>query len=202
MQLPQRIEVKGIRVLTSKQIAEKYGTTTDVIKQNFSANRGRHIAGKHYILFTGDELKVFKNEVRNPHLVGNRASHLYLWTERGTLLHAKSLNTDKAWEVYDWLVDFYFRAKENPMPPAISNPVNTMKNLVVDIPENVKAQRVISDLKKSSIVLEVLADESNRYRSMEDFEKFQCIASEIMFKVLGKINDFRDLKPGLLEKHL
>ena len=36
----------------------------------------------------------------------------YLWTEKGALLHAKSLNTDKAWEVYDYLVDFYFRAKE------------------------------------------------------------------------------------------
>jgi hypothetical protein len=36
---------------------------------------------------------------------------LYLWTERGALLHAKSLNTDKAWEVYGELVETYFRAK-------------------------------------------------------------------------------------------
>ena len=28
------------------------------------------------------------------------------------LLHAKSLNTDKAWEVYDYLVDFCFRVRE------------------------------------------------------------------------------------------
>lgn len=40
------------------------------------------------------------------------AKSLYLWTEKGALLHAKSLNTDKAWQVYDYLVDFYFRAKE------------------------------------------------------------------------------------------
>lgn len=33
------------------------------------------------------------------------------------LLHAKSLNTDKAWEVYDYLVDFYFRAKEKIVEP-------------------------------------------------------------------------------------
>ena len=32
------------------------------------------------------------------------------------MLHAKSLKTDKAWEVYDYLVDFYFRAKEKPTP--------------------------------------------------------------------------------------
>lgn len=60
----------------------------------------------------GDELKAFKKQVRNPYLVANRASHLYLWTEKGALLHAKSLSTDKAWQVYDYLVDFYFRAKE------------------------------------------------------------------------------------------
>lgn len=112
MQLPVTVEVKGIRVLTSKQIAEAYQTTTDTIKTNFNANRNRFVEEKHYIALTGDELKAFKKQVRNPYLVANRASHLYLWTEKGALLHAKSLNTDKAWEVYDYLVDFYFRAKE------------------------------------------------------------------------------------------
>ena len=38
--------------------------------------------------------------------------HLYLWTERGALLHAKSINTDKAWDVYEQLLDTYFRAQE------------------------------------------------------------------------------------------
>ena len=31
MQLPQVVELKGIRVLTSKQLAEKYETTTDTL---------------------------------------------------------------------------------------------------------------------------------------------------------------------------
>ena len=38
------------------------------------------------------------------------------------MLHAKSLNTDKAWEVYEFLVDSYFR-KAEPQPKAeISQP--------------------------------------------------------------------------------
>ncbi len=126
MQLPQVVELKGIRVLTSKQLAEEYGTTTDRIKQNFGENREYFIDGKHYISLTGDELKAFKNQVRKENnqvgknaLVANRTAHLYLWTEKGALLHAKSLNTDKAWQVYDYLVDFYFRAKEKEpeLPP-------------------------------------------------------------------------------------
>ena len=106
------IEQDGIRVLTSKQLAEEYGTTTDTIKVNFTRNRRRFIAGKHYISLIGDDLKQFKNKVTECNLVGKTANILYLWTEKGALLHAKSLNTDKAWEVYDYLVDFYFRAKE------------------------------------------------------------------------------------------
>ena len=122
----QIVEVKGMRTLTSKQLAECYGTTTNTINKNFSRNREKYVEGKHYICFSGDELKRVKDEVTKSHLVNNRVenfdlvanrtSHLYLWTEKGALLHAKSLNTDKAWEVYDYLVDFYFRTKEKPTP--------------------------------------------------------------------------------------
>lgn len=30
---------------------------------------------------------------------------LYLWTEKGAFLHAKSLGTDRAWEVYGHLLN-------------------------------------------------------------------------------------------------
>ena len=82
MQLPQIVEVKGIRVLTSKQLATEYGASTQKIKQNFSNNRNRFVEGKHYISFTGDELRTFKNQVENIDLVDGRTSHLYLWTEK------------------------------------------------------------------------------------------------------------------------
>lgn len=44
--------------------------------------------------------------------ISTKSRHLYLWTERGALLHAKSINTDKAWDVYEQLLDVYFRTKE------------------------------------------------------------------------------------------
>lgn len=44
--------------------------------------------------------------------IPSNTRHLYLWTERGALLHAKSVNTDKAWDVYEQLLDVYFRTKE------------------------------------------------------------------------------------------
>lgn len=51
--VPRKVEVKGIRVLTSKQLAEEYGASPQKIKQNFANNRSRFVEGRHYISFTG-----------------------------------------------------------------------------------------------------------------------------------------------------
>ena len=112
MQLPQVVEVKGIRVLTTKQIAELYGADLNTVRHNFRYNKDKYILGKHYIEVYGEELRRLKT--RGEFIPSLKyAKSAYLWTEKGALLHAKSLNTDKAWQVYDYLVDFYFRAKEN-----------------------------------------------------------------------------------------
>lgn len=104
------IEIEGRRALTTKQIAECYETSTRVIANNFNRNKSRYVSGKHYICLEGQELRDFKTNHQFDYSL--KVNKLYLWTEKGALLHAKSLNTDKAWEVYDYLVDFYFRANE------------------------------------------------------------------------------------------
>lgn len=85
--------------------------TKEKIIYNFNYNKDKYILGKHYIEVFGEELRRLKRtcEIQSSF---KYAKSLYLWTEKGALLHAKSLNTDKAWQVYDYLVDFYFRAKE------------------------------------------------------------------------------------------
>ena len=108
----QVIEQQGVRVLTTAQLAECYGCESKMISNNFANNKHRYEEGKHYICLQGADLQAFKNESENLGIVTSRVNKLYLWTERGALLHAKSLNTDKAWEVYDQLVETYFRAKK------------------------------------------------------------------------------------------
>ena len=106
----QVIEQQGVRVLTTAQLAECYETTERRISENFNANKERYEEGKHYIVLEGEEKRDFLNRTEIPY--GSRAAKFYLWTERGALLHAKSLNTDKAWEVYGELVETYFRAQK------------------------------------------------------------------------------------------
>ncbi len=103
-------EYKNVRVLTTQQIAEAYGADSQVLTNNFNRNKDRYREGKHYICLTGDELRQFR--AKNQNDVLPNANKFYLWTEKGAFLHAKSLNTDKAWEVYDRLVDTYFEAKK------------------------------------------------------------------------------------------
>ena len=105
------IEQEGQRVLTTAQLAEAYGTDSKIITKNFSRNSDRYIEGVHFYRLTGNALREFKTAKRQIDVLPN-VNTLYLWTERGALLHAKSLNTDKAWEVYEFLVDTYFRARE------------------------------------------------------------------------------------------
>lgn len=106
-------EYKNIRVLTTQQIAEAYGTDTKIISKNFSRNKERYIEGKHFICIEGEEKREFVNR-RQIDDGSKNAKILYLWTEKGAFLHAKSLNTDKAWEVYDRLVDEYFEKPKLP----------------------------------------------------------------------------------------
>ena len=211
MNLPETVEVKGIRVLTSGQIAECYGTTLDCIKQNFHANRNRYVEGKHYIALSGDELKAFKDWVRKSHLVNNQvritnlvgrqASHLYLWTEKGALLHAKSLNTNKAWEVYDYLVDFYFRAKEKTEPvqkaPIPSKP---LMRTVVDIPENPKAQEAIKEIRKAISAIEIMLDECNGYIGEETYRRYRNGVADAFQALMIRVTRYLEITPKIIEK--
>lgn len=106
------IEQCGQRVLTTAQLAEAYRTTEKRITENFNRNKDRYTEGKHFYCLTGDELKEFLHSANCGLQNSSKIRTLYLWTERGTLLHAKSLNTDKAWEAYDYLIEHYFRSRE------------------------------------------------------------------------------------------
>lgn len=124
------IEQEGKRVLTTSQLAESYGADKQLITNNFTRNKERYKEGKHFILLKGDELKKFraKNQID---LLPN-VNKLYLWTEKGAWLHAKSLNTDEAWDAYEALVDEYYKIKEA-LPKSQSEIILMLAQQNVDI---------------------------------------------------------------------
>ena len=106
------VTYNSLPVITTDMLAQVYGTETIRIQQNHKRNDDRFIAGKHFFKLEGTELKAFKNRLSLSESVGKRARSLVLWTERGAARHAKMLETDQAWEVFEKLEDFYFSQKE------------------------------------------------------------------------------------------
>jgi len=104
------IEYRNIRVLTTQQIAEAYKADAKVVSNNFNRNRDRYEEGKHFICLEGEELRLFKTNHQFDE--SSKVNKLYLWTEKGAFLHAKSLNTDKAWEAYSNLIDSYYKQQD------------------------------------------------------------------------------------------
>lgn len=131
-------EYRNIRVLTTQQIAEAYGTNTDTITKNFNRNKERYVEGKHYIALDGAEKNNFVDRGQFDRGLKN-AKVLYLWTEKGAFLHAKSLGTDKAWEVYENLVDFYFNKKK---------PMSTAEQIQILAQGNIELEHKIDSVDK------------------------------------------------------
>ncbi|HHV09562.1 MAG TPA: hypothetical protein GXX75_04680 [Clostridiales bacterium] len=161
-------EFKNIRVLTTQQLADGYETNTDVISKNFSNNKDRYEEGRHYILLQGEELKEAK---ANGNIYGLpiNANKFYLWTEKGAFLHAKSLNTDKAWEVYDVLVDTYFKKQ------------SVLEELSPEL------QAIFAHDKKLQIIVSHMTKQESRLDKLEfDIPLYGCESKELSDHVKRK----------------
>lgn len=106
------LEFKNQRIITTKVLSEEFGTNEQNISKNFTRNQSRFIEGKHYFKLEGQELKKFKGYVLNDESL-KYVSILYLWTDRGAARHAKILDTDEAWDIYEELEENYFNPKES-----------------------------------------------------------------------------------------
>lgn len=146
----QRVEYNDILVLTTQQIAEAYETNTDTITKNFNRNKERYIEGKHYIALEGNEKNDFVNQGQFDRGLKN-AKTLYLWTKKGAFLHAKSLNTDVAWEVYDRLVDEYFELTEQKKQESLET-VNETVKILTDLQEKAGCSAEVQLLTAKTII--------------------------------------------------
>ncbi|EFC1585912.1 ORF6N domain-containing protein [Escherichia coli] len=123
-----------IPVITTELLAQLYCTEINNIKVNYTRNSERFVEGKHFFKVVGDELKNLRVTLSNsqnlqPSLRGlqisPKARSLILWTERGAARHAKMLETDQAWDVFEKLEDCYFRQKDPSAPVSCQKSYDT-----------------------------------------------------------------------------
>ncbi|MCV8200327.1 ORF6N domain-containing protein [Escherichia coli] len=117
-----------IPVITTELLARLYGTEAIRIQQNHHENKSRFIEGKHFFKAVGDELKNLRlvlSESQNAVKISPKTRSLILWTERGAARHAKMLETDQAWDVFEKLEDCYFRQKDPSAPVSCQKSYDT-----------------------------------------------------------------------------
>lgn len=100
----------GMPVVTTALLARLYGTDGNNLIKNYQRNAARFVEGKHYHRLEGETLRAFKDCMTKGHAVNipRQVRNLLLWTERGAARHAKMLETEQAWEVFERLEDCYF----------------------------------------------------------------------------------------------
>lgn len=180
------IEFKNQRIMTTSVIAESYGTTEKVISNNFNNNKDKYKEGKHYFLLQGEELKEFLQSsnlgIQNP----SKVRSLYLWTEKGALLHAKSLNTDKAWEVYDILVETYFRIREN-KPQCI-------EDVLISSLQEMKALRL--EINNTKEEVNELKEENQNIRDLVAFnpDQWRKDTTNLINKIANKLGGYSHIE--------
>ncbi|HCI7491096.1 ORF6N domain-containing protein [Escherichia coli] len=132
-----------IPVITTELLAQLYGTERQRLTNNFNRNKERFIEGKHFFRIEGKELRELKNKnslrvpvrvVNEPSLRGlqipPKVRSLILWTERGAARHAKMLETNQAWDVFERLEDCYFSQNAQTAATVTVSPSNARE--VVD----------------------------------------------------------------------
>lgn len=114
-----KIEFTGIeggfgndkKAMLVKDIAKVHGKELRQINQAINMNRKRFKDGIDIVdlLNQSDGFRKFAQE--NGLIGSNRTQHVYLLSERGYAKLLKILDDDKAWDIYDQLVDNYFNMR-------------------------------------------------------------------------------------------
>lgn len=183
------------RLLTTNQLSESYETEDKLIQQNFNNNKARYKEGKHFILLQGEELRSFKRNFENLGVAPN-INKLYLWTEKGALLHAKSLNTNKAWDAYEMLVDEYYTIKENVVPLSKDQALVTVLRTTADLVEDTQAIKIEQhEIRKELSLINEKVEEQITLTSGEQ----RAVQKEVAIKVYG-IEDDTTIRPKLFKE--
>lgn len=137
------ISYTGRTVITTELLANLYATEVLNIQVNHTRNKGRFIEGKHFFKVSGVDLQNLRltlSKSQNGNQISSKTRALILWTERGAARHAKLLETDQAWEVFERLEDCYFNSA-----PTVTQPELPQRFIVSMAGGEWKAQPIGND---------------------------------------------------------
>lgn len=107
---------EGKRCITDKNIGEIHNQKVKHIREKINDYRDKFkdnidIIDLKVVGDTDDNLELLKTLGYNKMQI-SKSEHIYLLSERGYLKLVKIMNTDKAWDIYENLIDDYFTLKQ------------------------------------------------------------------------------------------
>lgn len=103
---------EGKKSMLVRDIAAIHGQPVYEINRRINDNRKRFKDGIDIIDFLNGSEPFRKFAEDNGFIGSNRTQHVYLLSERGYAKLLKILEDDKAWDIYDDLVDNYFNMRQ------------------------------------------------------------------------------------------
>ena len=189
------IEQSGQRVLTTSQLAESFGTDNSIINRNFQRNSERYTHGKHYFALSGEELRAFKGS-RQIDASLKFTSVLYLWTEKGAWLQAKSLNTDQAWDAYEKLIDEYYTIQEQVRVLSPAEQLKASMRLSLETSEEVEILKEDVAVLKDKVENQITLDHGEQRglqkvvaRKVYELEKHEELRPKMFREIYREIKD-------------
>lgn len=166
---------EGKKAMLAKDVALIHGKELRQINQAINMNQKRFKNGIDIVdlLNQSDGFRKFAEE--NGLIGSNRTQHVYLLSERGYAKLLKIMDDDKAWDIYDELVDNYFNMrvaiKEN--NPAIVNQ------------ERLKIMKDNSATRKANILYKIaMATESNSSKQALLAKAAETITGEMTIPIM------------------
>lgn len=109
---------EGKKAMLAKHIAEIHGKELKFVNQTINRNRDKF---RDYVDIidlkgSGFEVTLSNHEIINQNAI-NRATNIYLLSERGYAKLIKLFNDDKSWDLYDQMLDEYFELRDGNIEP-------------------------------------------------------------------------------------
>jgi len=109
MHLLDKNQWQGVEVITSDLVAKEHLARKNQIHDLINKNIDRFILDKD--IFIVSKTSAMSKEISDL-FTNNKQEAVYLFTKRGYFKLVKIMNNDRAWDVYEHMMDVYFKAEE------------------------------------------------------------------------------------------